>query len=40
MLMVLIRILVSIRNLLLASFLPSRMCQMQKCSHSLVCSVR
>lgn len=34
--MVLIRILVSIRNSLLASSLPSRMCQMQKCIHYLV----
>lgn len=38
--MVLIRILVSIRNSLLASSLPSRMCQMQKCTLSMVCPVR
>jgi hypothetical protein len=38
--MVLIRILVSIRNSLLARLMPPRMCQMQKCTNSLVCPVR
>ena len=38
--MVLIRILVSIRNSLLASSPASHMCQMQKCTLSLFCSVR